>query len=269
VTGNDADRKRAASALRGVRVAVTRPADADDAFEAALSAEGARVVRTPTARIETAGDENALRDAIARDAGHDWIVFTSATAVRRFVALGGRPGARVAAVGPATAAAAAAAGIAVHAVPDEYTADAIVPAMERVAALAGARVLWPRAEGARTVLAQSLLAAGVALTELVVYRTVEDPAGAGRLCAAADKGEVDVITFTSPSAVRAYGRACGGRAGTAVVAVIGPATAAEARRTGVPVHIQPSEHTTAAMVASLRAFYERRGVSQEGQGELR
>lgn len=269
MTGDDADRKRAASALRGLRVAVTRPSSADDAFEAALSAEGALVVRLPTARIEGIEEEGRLRLALAGDTGHDWVVFTSATAVSRFVALGGRATARVAAVGPATAAAAAAAGMRVHAVPAEYTAEGMVPAMERVAALAGARVLWPRAEGARTALADALRAAEAVLTELVVYRTVEDDAGARRLCAAAAAGEVDVITFTSPSAVRAFGRACGGRRGSAVVAVIGPITAAEARRAGLDVHVEAAEHTTAAMVASLRAFYERRGLSQEGQGGAR
>ena len=43
----------------------------------------------------------------------------------------------------------------------------------------------------------------------------------------------------------------------------------EARRAGMEVHIEPAEHTTAAMVASLRAFYERRVSSKEGQGSVR
>src|SRR5690606_3302254 len=117
VTGDEADRKRAASAFGGVRIAVTRPAEATDELGPALAAEGATVLRTPTVRIEPAGDEGELRAALAGAAAYDWIVFTSPTAVARFRALGGRPAGSVAAVGPVTAAAARAAGMAVQAVP--------------------------------------------------------------------------------------------------------------------------------------------------------
>jgi uroporphyrinogen-III synthase len=260
VTGDEADRKRAAAALRGVRVAVTRPLAASDGFAAALAAAGAVVLRTPTIRIEPVGDEIMLRNAVAGSDGYDWIAFTSATGVARFCELGGRAATRIAAVGPVTATAAHAAGLRVHALPEEYRADEIVAAMTRAGGIVGARVLWPRAEGARRALAVALAAAGATVDELVLYRTVEDLAAGRQLETAVERGQVDVLTFTSPSAVRAYARGRRNRgAGVTVgvtVAVIGPVTAAEARRHGLPVHVEPAEHTTAAMVASLRAFYE-------------
>ena len=66
--------------------------------------------------------------------------------------------------------------------PREFRAEAVVEALQATRAdRRGARVLLPRADIAREVLADELREAGANVTEVVAYRTVlEDSAARGR-----------------------------------------------------------------------------------------
>ena len=210
-------------------------------------------------RIEAAG-EPELRAAVRTLASYDWVVFTSATAVQRLASVlprhaGAAP--RVAAVGAATAAAVREVlGWDVAVVPAHFTGDAVVPAMLVSGSLAGARVLWPRAQDARTAIADALAAAGAELDAPVAYRTVADEAAAARLVQRIDRGTVDAVTFTSPSTVAAYAMAP--PPGVPVtVAVIGPVTAAACATRGIAVQIVPAEHTIRALVDALCVYWTR------------
>ncbi len=107
-------------------------------------------------------------------------------------------GALVVVVGPATAAAAREAGVEPALMAEEFVAEGLLAALdERGVALAGARVLLPRAAEARDVLPETLRARGASVDVLTVYETQPVPAlavPAARLEAA------DFITFTSGSA---------------------------------------------------------------------
>jgi uroporphyrinogen-III synthase len=197
------------SSLHGARVAVTRPWQDDDALAAALRAAGASPVVLPLIGIEPA---------------ERWRPTGSGSGGARHVRLGGlhlghrgalpgrgaivaaeagqRPR-RVAAVGDATAAAVRRVlGWEVDAVPSRFTGDDVPAAMAAVAPLHGARVIWPRAEGARDAVARSLEEAGAVLSAPVAYRSVELPANARMVARMLERGELDVVTLTSPSAVR-------------------------------------------------------------------
>ncbi|MGH7504719.1 MAG: uroporphyrinogen-III synthase [Longimicrobiales bacterium] len=270
-------------------MAVTGPDAGTDAFASALAREGAEVIRAPLVRILPPADEAPLRAAAAGLDPYDWIVFSSVNAVTRFTEAArtgtvatdppvpeerrlrspgqapvagsagdaaGRERRRVAAVGPATAAAAKAAGFTVAAVPELQVGSAVAGALQSIAPLAGSRVLWPRAAAARRELADALRAAGARLDEVEAYRTELDTAMAVTLAQSVARGEVDALTFTSPSAIRAYAAGGGSVVAATVVAVIGPTTAAAARAAGLPVHLEPGEHTTAALIEALRAFCE-------------
>jgi uroporphyrinogen-III synthase len=259
-----------AASLLGWRVAVTRPADGADELADRLRAAGA--VPVVVALVEVAGpaDPAPLRLAAAGIAAYDWIVFTSANGVRHLhdaLAAGGRlpsasapPPGRIAAVGPATARAVEALlGWTVHVVPGRFVGDAVAAAMAKVAPLAGARVLWPRAESARPVLPRELRAAGATLDAPVAYRTVADPAAARRLSQLLAAGQIDIVTLTSPSAVDCLA-AVRPPLDRAIVAVIGPTTGAAARARGLPVHIEPEQHTIPGLVDALARYLRDRGA---------
>jgi uroporphyrinogen-III synthase len=264
--------------LRGWRVAVTRPAHGAAELSELLRARGAEAVALPLLRIAPPEDATPLLSAARRIADYDWIVFTSASAVRALHdalrdegRLVRRPPGRIAVVGPATAAAVAELlSWSVAAVPDEYVADAVSAAMAAAAPLRGARVLWPRARDARDVLPGELRAAGAILDDPEAYRTVEDLENARVLSAMLMHGQLDAVTLTSPSAVRCLA-AARPRLGGAILAVIGPVTAQAARASGLPVHVEPDQHTIPELVSALAAYVAERGLSggarrQDNQG---
>jgi uroporphyrinogen-III synthase len=246
-------------ALRGLRVAVTRPSDRAGGIVDLLEAEGA--VPAVFGLIGTAPpvDPAPIREAMTSIDRYDWVVFTSAAAVHHCLdvldELGGEvrhlARARIAVVGPATAAALGRAGLVADAMPAAFRADAIPAAMAVMADLAGARVLWPRAEAAREVLSTRLTKAGARVDDPIAYRTAFDAEGARRLSAALGAGAVDVLTFASPSAVDCLIEHGGPPGRSVSVAVIGPVTARRARRHGLAVEVVADPSTAEGLVRGL------------------
>jgi uroporphyrinogen III methyltransferase/synthase len=257
--------------LFGRRVLVTRPREQAAELVDRLAALGADTVEAPVIRIAPPEDRTPLlRAAMAPDA-FDWIVFTSVNAVDAFMKalyennrdVRMLKGPRLCTVGPGTAEKLAERGINVDLIPDEFRAEGVVRAMAQAAPLEGARVLLPRADIGREVIAEELRRAGATITDVVAYRTVaedslpeSDPDVYGMLL----EGQIDVVTFTSASAVRSFARICGTDQAAdllknTVVAVIGPSTADAARQLGIPVVIQPQTYTIRSLVEAIAAHY--------------
>ena len=263
---------------------VTRSQGQSESLSAALAEQGAGVVALPVIAIADPADGGeALRSAVARALrGHyDWVVFSSANAVERFVAeLGdhtdlGRT--KIAAVGDATATALAAHGMAPEVVPAsggaEELASAIPDAPRRPVTPASAaararpipavddqagRVLFPRAAGAREVLVSRLKDKGWDVDDVEAYRTVAaGPSEGATEDAVRAATEADVVTFTSPSTVRYYTELVSGRRMPAVVACIGPVTARAASRAGLRVDVVAAEQMADGLVRALVEYLER------------
>jgi len=206
--------------LVGRTVVVTRPREQADALAVPLRGLGAEVVLAPVIRIVPRPLDEQARRVLAAVATYDLLVFTSVNGVRVFaddldevgqgVSALRAPGVAaaaarrpvLAAIGPATAAALEARGLACDVVPEDYVAEGLLAALERRGvAPVGARVLIPRAAEARSVLPDTLRERGASVDLLPVYDTLP-----------ADELEVpgarleraDFITFTSSSTVRAF-----------------------------------------------------------------
>ena len=87
---------------------------------------------------------------------------------------------KVAAVGSRTADRLRSRGVDVAVVPDEFTAEALVRTLTSQATVRGARVLLPRSEIGRDVIAEGLRAAGAIVTDVIAYRTVAEAGERGR-----------------------------------------------------------------------------------------
>ena len=224
---------------------ITRAREAGGAFAAGLRALGAEVTEFPTIEIVAPDSYAAIDAALARLASFDWVIFTSATGVERMlermrtrgVDLRALSGAKLGAIGPATAARLAAHALAVAAMPREYRAEAIVEAIgaERIR---GARILIPRAQVAREVLPEMLMAAGA--REVVVapvYKTVKPTnAPVERVREMATAGTIDLVAFTSSSTVTNFCEMIGADVARGLkAAAIGPITAETARAAGMEV----------------------------------
>jgi uroporphyrinogen III methyltransferase/synthase len=166
--------------------------------------------------------------------------------------------ARIAAIGPETAAELERRLVRPAVVPAEYRAEGLLDALG-ADDLRGRRVLLPRAAGARAILPDTLRARGAHVDEVIAYQTIApaDADGDG-LRNALTAGEIDAITFTSSSTVRNFASLAGADAIAAIarvprplVACIGPITADTAREVGLRVDVIAPTYTTAALAQAL------------------
>lgn len=256
-------------ALSGKRIVVTRPAAQSRALIEQLRALGAEPLVCPAIVIAPLADYAALDAAIAQLGQYDWLILTSANGVRalldRMAALGADlvplHGLKIGAIGPATAQLLGQYGLHATFVPSAYVAEAM---LDQIGDVAGQRVLLPRADIARELLAVGLRERGAQVDEIAAYRTMPGD-GAAELAAQLQAQAVDAITFTSSSTVR-YTldglEQIGFERHTAVallnqlvVGCIGPITADTARAEGLRVDATAREFTGPGLVAALLEWF--------------
>jgi uroporphyrinogen III methyltransferase/synthase len=258
--------------LFGKRVLVTRPREQAAEMVDLLAKLGAEAIEAPMIKIMPPEDLTPLRQAAANAEQFDWIVFTSGNAVEAFMNalleerdIRALSGPQLCAVGSGTAERLARYGIKVDLVPDEFHAEAVLAALKATGSLDGLRVLIPRADIGRDVIIDGLRVAGVLVTDVVAYRTVLDEAqrdeGPDVYGMLLNEG-IDVVTFTSPSAVRNFAAIYGTEQTVdllshTIVAAIGPVTADAATRLGLAVAVQPSTSSIAALVDAIAAHLSR------------
>jgi len=245
--------------LSGKTVVVTRSAQAAPQLGVLLRDVGARALEVPTIALappSDGGDALAAGVARLRAGAYAWAVFTSPNAVQRVLGLvpdtRSLGAVKVAAIGPATAEALRAYRVVADLVPSRYVAEGLLGSFPPPPPPASAtrQVFLPQAAGARDELRRGLVEAGWEVDAVEVYRTIPHRIERELLVAA---GRADAICFASSSAVDSYLD----QAGTArtpvppVVACIGPVTAATARRRGLHVSAEASEHTLDGLVAAL------------------
>lgn len=253
--------------LFGRRVLVTRSREQAGELVELLEDLGAQPIEAPSIRIAPPADFGPLDAAIAEAGTFDWIVFTSANGVEIFMRrLFASPydvralkGPRLCAIGPATADRLARYGLKVDLMPVEFRAEAVLDALAQAGSLAGARVLLPRADIARELLADELRKAGADVTEIAAYRTLRESLSADGehdIYKMLLEGAIDVVMFTSASTVRNFARALGEEQAAdllrqTVVACIGPVTAEAAQQLQIETTIMPRDYTVPALVAAI------------------
>ena len=263
----------AAKPLEGKRIVVTRAIDQARAITDLLEKLGATVLLLPAVSFSEPADSTALDHAIGSLDEFDWILFTSANAVRFFANRCKRIGRafmhgqcpHCAAVGPVTASAAAAEGFAIDYVAKEFLGIAL--AWELSASLAGKRVLLPRSKRAGRELPDALKAGGAEVTEVVAYHTGGVGVAEPGVMEALREARVDVISFFSPSAVENVRGELGADvlsrlATKAALAAVGPVTATALRKAGLPVAIEAPEATAESMVTAIEEYFSTRASFQ-------
>jgi uroporphyrinogen III methyltransferase/synthase len=257
--------------LFGKRVLVTRPREQAAELVERLESMGADAVEAPMIRMEPPDDYGPLDAACANAGTFNWIIFSSAVAVDAFIdrllkspldlrALGG---VKLCAVGPATADRLARHGLKVDLTPAEYRAEAVIHAISQTTDVRGLRILLPHADIGREVIADELRAQGAEITEVVAYRTVAtEPEREGEpdVYHMLLERRLDVVTFTSPSAVRSFVGALGREPAadllrTTIVAAIGPVTAKAAAQHGIQATIVPDSYTVPALVDAIADYF--------------
>jgi len=250
--------------LFGRRIVVTRASVQAPALTEKLRELGADVIEMPATRVVRL-DLEPLRDAISRIADYDWIIFTSQNAVSIFwdQLLGaGRDarvlaGARIAAVGPATAGALLEHGIVVDIVPERFVAESLLEKLSLRDDVASSSILYVTAEGARDVLPDGLTGVGANVDRIEAYKSITDGADANRLARTIEKGGVDLVTFTSASSVRGFVETIGEELSRRVPAAsIGPVTSEAINDAGIELRVEATESTIDGLVNAIQRSLE-------------
>ncbi|PRI10541.1 uroporphyrinogen-III synthase [Leucobacter massiliensis] len=262
-----------APVLAGLRILVPRGEARGERFAAQVRSRGGEPVIAPLTETAPPSDPAPLRQAIARwNRGEtNWLVVTSAEGARAVADAGIRPapaaaGARVAAVGPATAEALAAAGLRVDLVPErDYSATGLAAALRtELAGGPAASLLLPLSEIAGDELASALTAAGHRPERVTAYRTVPAPRDAAAQAVEAEvaAGGIDAILVSSGSGAREVARRFAPvPRGTAVVA-IGPPTARALAECGLRADAVAETHTVEGLLDALEALIASRPTTE-------
>ncbi len=250
--------------LSGKRVVVTRAREQASDFADRLRVRGAEPVEFPLIQTVPPPDKFAAVDAaLARAGEYAWICFASAPAAHWFLqrlferGLDGRAlaGVKLAAVGPATAAALRESGMVADFVSAALTGEGL--AAELPGPVDGAHLLVPRALEGEDALLETLKARGAIVDAVPAYQTIMDGRGAEDVRERLTAGTIDAVTFTSSSTVRNFVAALGMPLPPAVlIACIGPSTAKTAEdMLGRAPDVVASEHTVAGLLAALEGFW--------------
>lgn len=179
--------------LTGLSILVTRPAAQGNALTASIEQLGGTALLFPAIGI--------VPVEVAAAVNHDLVIFVSVNAVAHGARFVTRAAAmRIAAIGKATAAALASAGMPVDLVPETGFDSESLLAHPELNLAAGTRVLIVRGEGGRELLQETFMARGCAVETLDVYRRVlpePDAARRAEVEALWSAGGIDVVTATS------------------------------------------------------------------------
>ncbi|MGI9608962.1 MAG: uroporphyrinogen-III synthase [Acidimicrobiia bacterium] len=218
-----------AGSLEGLRVLSCRQADRGADLDAEIEERGGIVVRLPLIEVVPPADQGvALAEALGRLEDYDWLACTSVNGVNALRGVQLPAGLRLAAVGPATAAA----------FEEVLGRNAlVVPSVPTAADLAAAfpprpgRVLAPLAQLAGPDLADGLRQRGYEVDVVTAYATRVPEHSNSDLDRAAS---ADVVLVSSPSVAHRLMDVLGDRCPDLAVA-IGPRSAAAASDLGFTI----------------------------------
>ncbi len=250
--------------LSGRRIVVTRALNQAESFNRRLVELGAEVLCIPTVRIENPQNRGFLVDALLSLNTYDWLVFTSANGVdrffeyflRQFKDLRDLGGAKIAAVGPATAARLEALHLQVDAMPEEHIGHKIAESMGREGSIENLKVCLLRAEKAGKELPQALEEMGAIVDDIGLYQTIAETDVAQETIQDLKTRGADWLTFTSgstatffherlnlPSLLDAFPEMR--------VASIGPETTKCLAGMGVKMDLEAREHTMDGLLKAI------------------
>ena len=255
------------------RIVVTRPRAQAQRFIDLLEHQGAEVIECPTIEIVPMASYERLDAALDQLATYDWLIFTSVNGVQYFMdrllarqkEVSSLRHLHIATIGPATAQSVEALALRVHAVPEEYRAEALVTVLGEVK---GKRMLLPRAAQARAVLPKELQALGAQVDEIAAYQTVLPQATAVQeVRTLLQAGKVDMVTFTSSSTVRNFAALFSTDELPTLcrqtrIGCIGPITAETVREHGLVVTVQSAVYTIPAFAEAIVDYFEKVVSSQ-------
>ncbi len=254
--------------LFGRRLVLTRSAGQAAPAAARLSELGAEVLQIPTIRFESTTRTQDFVDALLSLNSYDWLVFTSPNGVRfffelffkRFQDLRELGGARIAAVGPATARKLKELHLQVDLMPEEAIGSAVAKAFEKYETVENLKMCLLRAEVANPDLPKALEEQGAIVDDIACYRTVAETEDRTGAAARFLESGADWVIFSSGSTVEHFHE----RFNLPVIlqkfpglrlASIGPETTKAIEALQLRPDLEAKEHTMDGLITALLQHY--------------
>jgi len=243
--------------LDGWRILVPRGGPWGDGVAASLRAQGAVPVVAPLINFAATTDQPTLDVALEQLAAgaFDWLTVTSATTVDvMFAHRAVVPRTtRIAAVGETTAAALQAVGYEVALVPEQDNSAEGMATQLIALETEPRRILALRSEIAKPVLSSMLSDAGHDVHSVVAYRTVGVPV-TERIKRDVENGRINAILITSGSVAEQVREQFPEIPDETLLAAIGPRTARDAEKAGLPVSVVADRQTVDALIDAVSHF---------------
>ncbi len=248
--------------LKGKRVVVTRASSQAGQLKSLLEARGADVLEIPTIKIlapQTEAEQREFVEHVSHVHTYDWLVFTSVNGVEQFFesffkayadarSLGG---AKIAAVGPSTAAKINSYRYAVDLMPTKYVGEELVKEFADKESIENLTVMWVRGSEARDVVFHGLTALGAIVDECIAYETVaetEDVTGDRKRLS--EEG-ADYILFANGAGARNFFENGNVLPAGCKIASIGKITSETLRELGQTVDVESDESTMESLVDAV------------------
>jgi uroporphyrinogen III methyltransferase/synthase len=252
--------------LFGQRIVVTRAREQAGQLSRRLHDQGAVVLEVPTIKLEAPTRRQELVDALLELNAYDWLVFTSPNGVtkffeyffKRFHDMRDLGGARIAAVGPATANKLKELHLQVDLMPDEALAVEVAKAFAKFETIENLKICLLRAEVANRELPEALEALGAIVDDVACYQTVPETEDATGAAASLLEQGADWVAFTSGSTVAHFHArfdlpALLSKFPQLKTAAIGPETSKALAVLGLKPTVEAKQHTIDGLVAALLA----------------
>ena len=252
--------------LFGQRIVVTRAREQAGQLSRRLLDHGAQVLEVPTIKLEPPTRREEIVDALLELNSYDWLVFTSPNGVtkffeyffKRFHDMRDLGGARIAAVGPATANKLKELHLQVDLMPDEALAVEVAKAFAKFETIENLKICLLRAEVANRELPEALEALGAIVDDVACYRTVPETEDATGAAASLLEQGADWVAFTSGSTVVHFHArfdlpALLQKFPQLKTAAIGPETSKALADLGLQPTVEAKQHTIDGLIAALLA----------------
>jgi len=256
--------------LFGKRIVVTRSRDQASVFAESLIDRGATPIEFPSIDVIPPLDWSELDAALKSLETFQWIIFTSANAIRFFferlqtrgMDIRSLHANKICVVGPKTAEALEKFSLKADLIPAEFKAEGVLAALGD-GQVKGMKFLIPRAKVARELIPEKLRERGAEVTVATAYENIRPAADVERVRRLFEEKRIAAVTFTSSSTVNNFVEMLGQKeyiklvSGVAV-ACIGPVTAKTAEECGMKVDIMPKEYTIPALVDAMVEYYRKK-----------
>ena len=250
--------------LFGQRIVVTRAREQAGELTRPLQELGADVLEIPTIKTALPTRKQGVVDALLGLNAYDWLVFTSPNGVtaffdlffKRFHDMRDLGGARIAAVGPGTAARLQGLHLQVDLMPGEALASKIAEAFAKFESIENLKICLLRAEVANPDLPKALEEMGAIVDDVACYKTVPETEDATGAAAKLLEDGADWVTFTSGSTVENFHRRFNlpnllKKFPQIKLATIGPETTKTLAVLGLQPAVEANDHTVDGLVKAL------------------